>query len=434
MPLLDELLREFRTDESTALRPLRERALANAKRKGLPTLRDEEWKYTDVGRLPRAQLTTQAWPPSLAAGAAPFADGARYRLVFVNGRFAADLSAVDALPAGLRLRAISEVLRGDPASLASVYERYADDEAPVFTALNTAFGQDGALLELAADCVVEEPVLVAFINTGGDFKAYTAPQLLIRAGTRSRLTVVEVHHGRDGAGNLTNALTDIDAAPDSRVEHYRLADEAPLANHIGTVHAELAANCSIVSHSFAFGGALTRIEVNAVLAGPGAAVTLNGLFVAGAGQHIDHQTRIDHQAPHSTSEELYKGIADDDGHGVFRGKVLVRPGAQKISARQASHNLLLSPNSEIDTKPELEIYADDVACAHGATVGQIDDDALFYLRSRGIPAAEARALLIFGFAQEVIERVDFAPLRAWLSTTLAGRADVPLPTLVEAGP
>jgi Fe-S cluster assembly protein SufD len=173
------------------------------------------------------------------------------------------------------------------------------------------------------------------------------------------------------------------------------------------------------------------MDVYATLAAGGASVALNGLFLAGAGQHIDHQTFIDHQAPHTTSEELYKGIAADDGRGVFRGKVLVRQGAQKIAAQQASHNLLLSQSAEIDTKPELEIYADDVSCAHGATVGQIDEAAMFYLQSRGIAAADAKALLVFGFAQQVVEQVEFAPLRAWLTRLLAGRADVPLPTLLD---
>jgi Fe-S cluster assembly protein SufD len=430
MALLEALLREFRADTDTPLAPLRERALAHARLRGLPTPRDEDWKYTDLGALtlaPPAVATT----PGLDIGDIPFIDGAALRIVFVNGRFAPSLSALDALPAGLRVRALSAVLHEEPAALTTVFERCAADDAPVFDALNVALMQDGALIEVAADCAIAAPIVVAFIHAGAAHRGHTAPQLLVRAGERSRLVVVECHHGRDGAANLSNALTDIDVAANAQLTHYRLADEAPDANHIGSVRLRAGADSQVTSYSFAFGGKLTRMEIHAALAAPGATVTLNGLFVAGTGQHIDHQTFIDHQAPHTTSEELYKGLADGDGRGVFRGKVLVRAGAQKISAKQASHNLLLSPTAEIDTKPELEIYADDVACAHGATVGQIDRDAVFYLQSRGIPVDEARALLTFGFAQAVVEQVEFAPLRAWLTSALAGRADVPLPTLVE---
>ena len=430
MSLLDALLRDFRADAGTPLAPLRERAASNARRRGLPTVREEDWKYTDLGTLTLAPPAVATTPiPGLAD--IPFAAGSALRLVFVNGRYAPTLSAPDALPPGLRLRALSDVLREEPDALKPLFERCAADDAPVFDALNVAFAHDGALLEVAADCAIDGTVVVAFVNVGAAQRGHSSPQVLVRLGARSRLTLLEVHHGREGAANLTNALTDIDAAAGSELVHYRLADEATDANHLGSVRLRAGRDSRLTSYSLAFGGRLTRMEIHAALAEPGAHITLNGLFVAGAGQHIDHQTFIDHQAPHTTSEELYKGLADDDGRGVFRGKVLVRPGAQKISAKQASHNLLLSSTAEIDTKPELEIYADDVACAHGATVGQIDDEAVFYLQSRGIPLPEARALLTFGFAQQVVEQIEYAPLRAWLTSALAGRADVPLPTLLE---
>ncbi len=429
MALLEALARDFRAD-TDALAPLREKALASARRRGLPTLRDEDWKYTDLAKL---SLATAA--PGQEAGClvadVPFANDCAWRIVFVDGAYSPALSSAGAPPAGLRLRALSTVLREEPALLSGVFERCAEDEAPVFDALNAALTRDGALLELAADTSVPAPVLIAFVNSGTPTQAHSAPQLLVRVGDRSRLELLELHHGRAGAHNFTNALTDIDAGAGSRVVHYRVNDEAPDASHIGAVRVRGGRDSHVASYSFAFGGRLTRMDVHAALAADGASVALNGLFVAGAGQHIDHQTFIDHQAPHTTSEELYKGIAADDGRGVFRGKVLVREGAQKIVAQQASHNLLLSQSAEIDTKPELEIYADDVSCAHGATVGQIDDAAMFYLQSRGIAAADAKALLVFGFAQQVVEQVEFAALRAWLTKLLAGRADVPLPTLLD---
>ncbi len=429
MALLEALARDFRAD-TDALAPLRAKALASARRRGLPTLRDEDWKYTDLAKLSLAPAAP-AQDAGLAPADVPFANDCGWRIVFVDGTYSPALSSSGPPPAGLRLRALSTVLREEPALLSGVFERCAHDDAPVFDALNAALTRDGALLELAPDTSVSTPVLVAFVNSGAPAQAHSAPQLLVRVGERSRLELLELHHGRSGAHNLTNALTDIDAGASSRVVHYRVNDEAPDASHIGAVRVSGGRDSHVASYSFAFGARLTRMDVYAALAAGGASVALNGLFVAGAGQHIDHQTFIDHQAPHTTSEELYKGIAADDGRGVFRGKVLVRKGAQKIAAQQASHNLLLSQSAEIDTKPELEIYADDVSCAHGATVGQIDDAAMFYLQSRGIAAANAKALLVFGFAQQVVEQVEFAPLRAWLTRLLAGRADVPLPTLLD---
>lgn len=428
MALLEALARDFRARPDGLLQ-LREKALASARRRGLPTVREEDWKYTDPARLSLATPAAGGGAVSLAD--VPFADDCAWRVVFVDGEFSAALSSTGTPPAGLRVRPLSAVLDQEPALLAEVFERCARDDAPVFDALNAALSRDGALLEAEAGASVAAPVLVAFVNSAGAARAHSAPQLVVRAGARSRLELVEVHHGRPGARNLTNALTDIAADAGSNVTHYRLNDEASEATHLGSLRIAAGADAQVDSHSCVLGGQLTRMEIHAALTARGASATLNGLFVAGDGQHIDHQTFIEHRAPHTTSNELFKGIAAGNGRGVFRGKVLVHAGAQKISAQQASQNLLLSPTAEIDTRPELEIYADDVACAHGATVGQIDEAAIFYLRSRGIPAAEAKALLTFGFAQEIVERVGFEPLRGWLAGVLAGRTDVPLPAPAE---
>ena len=429
MTLLDTLAQTFTIEAGTPHAALRQRAFDNARRRGLPTTREEDWKYTDVSQLALASAAAAPAAPT-ARSSLPLAADDGPRIVFVNGRYNPALSTLPAQQ-GVGVRPLSAVLADEPAALTPVFERGAADDAPVFDALNAAFVEEGALVEIAADTALAQPLVVLFVHSGAEARGHIAPLLVVRAGARSRLELVEVHYGRDGAANLTNALTDIEAAAGSQVTHYRLTAEAPDASHIGGVRLRAARDAGLTSFSFAFGGRLTRVGVHAALAEPGARIVLNGLFVAAAGQHVDHATFIDHQAPHTTSEELYKGLADGDGRGVFRGKVIVREGAQKISAQQASHNLLLSPTAEIDTRPELEIYADDVACAHGATVGQIDDAAVFYLQSRGIPAAEARALLVFGFAQAVVEQVDVAPLRSWLTAELAGRADVPLPVTVE---
>jgi Fe-S cluster assembly protein SufD len=429
MALLEALARDFPA-RSDALRALREKALASARRRGLPSARDEDWKYTDPARLELADPAA-AGTAAVSLADVPFAAHCAWRVVFVDGEFSAALSSSGTAPEGLRVRPLSTVRDEEPALLAEVLERCARDDAPVFDALNAALSRDGALLELAADASLPAPVLVAFVNTAGAARPHCAPQLVVRSGARSRLELIELHHGRPGARNLTNALTDLEAGAASSITHYRVNDEAAAATHLACLRIAAGGDARVESHACVFGARLSRVEIRALLAARGASVTLNGLFFAGDGQHVDHQIFVEHLAPHTTSTELFKGIAAGDGHGVFRGKVLVHAGAQKISARQASHNLLLSPTAEIDTRPELEIYADDVACAHGATVGQLDEAALFYLRSRGLGAAEARALLTFGFAQQVVEQIGFEPLRAWLGALLAGRADVPLPAQLE---
>ena len=430
MGILQTLAREFAPDPAAPLADLRARAFAHARQRGVPTPRDEAWKYTDLQGHLDGDYLVNAGPNRAAPSAVPLLDATPYRLVFIDDTLAPDLAA-PALPPGVRLRTLAAVLAEDPASLRALMARHAGEDANFFTALNMACARVGVVIELAAGCQLTTPLLIAFLHTGAAEQHFSAPLVIVNAGPNSQLTLIELHHGDATATNLSTPLTDLTAGAGSSIEHYRLQLEGAGAVHIGSVQATIERDARVGSHSFAFGSKLARVEICAKLAAPGAAVVLNGLFSVGAGQHIDHQTRIDHQAPHTTSVELYKGLAAGDGRGVFRGQVIVQPHAQKISARQASHNLLLSPFAEIDTKPELEIYADDVTCAHGATVGQLDDAALFYLCSRGIPAAEAHALLTFGFTQEVVEQVSFEPLRRLLAARLTGSADIPLPERIE---
>ena len=431
MDWLATFSREFAPDTAGPYAAERQAALRRANARGLPTPREEAWKYTDLkpfgGPAEAARSQAQPSPLALLETGAP-------QLVFVDGVLDASRSAVSTLPTGVRVRTLTEVLRDEPDAVRQAMARYTAEDAQIFAALNAACARDGAVVELAPGATLAAPLVIAFINTPAAKRLFTLPLVVVKAGAQSSLSVLELHYGAAGATNHSNALCDIEADTGARVEHYRLQAEASGAVHIGNLRLGIGRDARIASHSFAFGGRLARLDINAELSAPGGEVVLNGLFHADAGQHIDHQTRIDHAAAHTTSHELYKGLAGGDGRGVFRGQVLVRKHAQKIAARQASHNLLLSPQAEIDTKPELEIYADDVTCAHGATVGQLDDTALFYLRSRGIAEAEARALLVFGFTQEVVEQVAFEPLRNWLAEILAGSADVPLPERVEAAP
>ena len=410
---------------------LQVRALARVRAAGVPTVREEAWKYTDLRLVREGEFTTIAPTATVLTEIHPLLDSCAQRLVFVDGRLDHDLSRVDALPAGVRMRSFREAQASEPEALTALLARYAADEAQVFAALNAANARDGAVIDIARDVVLSEPLLVAFLHTAAAARLFSTPLLIVRAARNSRLQVLELHHGEPGALNLAAPLTHLEAEAGGQIEHWRVQDEAAGAIHLAHVQAAVGADARVATHGFAFGARLARIGIDATLEAPGAGVVMNGLFNAGSGQHLDHQTRIDHQAAHTTSEELFKGLAGGDGRGVFRGQVVVHEDAQKISARQASHNLLLSAEAEIDTKPELEIYADDVSCAHGATVGQLDEAALFYLRSRGVPEAEARALLVFGFTQEVVEQVAFQPLRSWLAGQLAGNAEVPLPNLED---
>jgi Fe-S cluster assembly protein SufD len=278
---------------------------------------------------------------------------------------------------------------------------------------------DGAYVHLARGVVLEEPIHLLFVALTPNAAAH--PRNLVVAEAGAQATVIEHYVGRDGVEYFTNAVTQIFAAEGAAVEHCKLQQEAAQGFHVGAIHAAQGRDSRFVSHSMAFGAALARNDITTQFDAAGCTATLNGLYVAGGRQHIDHHTRIDHGRPDGTSREYYRGVLDGRSRGVFNGKVIVHPGAQHTDAEQLNHNLLLSEGSEIDTKPQLEIYADDVKCTHGATVGQLDDAQLFYLRSRGVEEETARALLTYAFAQDVIDRIRIAPVRARLKQLLLSR-------------
>ena len=295
-----------------------------------------------------------------------------------------------------------------------------------FEALNAAFWADGAYLDLASGVAIEEPVHLLFIATEADVE--THPRNIIRAAAGSRVCIIEHYVGSDSAAYFTNAVTRIVADRNAVVEHYKLQEEAGRAFHIAALHAQQGPASHFTSHSFALGGALSRNDITTRFDAEGCVATLNGLYVAGGRQHMDHHTCIDHAKPRGTSREVYKGVLDGAARAVFNGKIVVRPDAQKTDAHQSNRNLLLSEHAEVDTKPQLEIYADDVKCSHGATVGQLDENQIFYLRARGMDEAAARSLLTFAFAEEIVRRADIAPLRARLEALLIDRLpDAQLP-------
>jgi len=387
---------------------LRRAAIESFARLGFPTTRNEAWKYTNLAPFVK---TPYEFAKPVPAGAVAerlrdfaFADLGCPRFVFVDGRYAPELST-----GGAAMRSIREAEAG----------RYAAYEDNAMAALNTAFFEDGAYIEVADGAVLDKPIYLLFVSTGGG--TISCPRNLIVAGRDSQATIVEGYAGFGDGRYFTNAVTEISAAEGAVIEHYKLQMESPGALHFGMLALEQAASASFVSYNVALGSGMARNEISAVLAGEGAECMLNGLYLASGRQHIDNYTTLDHARPHTMSRELYKGILDGNSSGVFHGRIIVRPEAQKTDAIQRNKNLLLSPDAVINTKPQLEIYADDVRCTHGATVGQVDQEAVFYLRSRGIALEEARRLLTYAFTSEILGGMKAEAVRSRLGETLFGR-------------
>jgi Fe-S cluster assembly protein SufD len=390
---------------------------------GFPGARDEEWKYTSIAAIEKHAFLAASRQDGHEQAAAALVDqlaftgSAVHLLVFVNGRFCPALSAPGRLPAGARLASLADALESSREAL----EPYlADDESQtVFGALNTAFMVDGAYLHLSRRTVVEQPIHLLFVATQAD--ASISPRNLIVAEDGARATIIEHYAGADGAVYLTNAVTQIFAASNAGIEHYKLQQEALQSFHIAGIHARQARDSRLLSHSISLGAALARNDLTTTFASTGCDAAFDGLYLVGGRQHVDNHTRIDHAYANGTSRETYRGVLDGRSRAVFNGKIIVHPGAQKTDAQQANHNLLLSRDAEIDTKPQLEIHADDVKCTHGATVGQIDDNQLFYLRARGIEETMARSLLVHAFAHDLIERIRVTALRTRLEQILFAR-------------
>lgn len=407
------------------LNSLRHRALNDFAQQGFPTRRDEEWKYTSVAAFEKHVFS--AMPDDDASAAAAMArrfaldNGAAHLLVFHNGRHAPALSSPGRLPAGATLESFADTLNTAPEVLEPYLanELAHEDRQPAFAALNTAFMADGAYLHLKRGTVLEAPVHLLFISTKSSGASY--PRNVIVAEEGAQATVIEHYAGPNGTVYFTNAITRIFAAENAAIEHHKLQQEAPEAFHVAGIHASQQRDSRLASHSFTLGAALTRNDITTSFDATGCEATLNGLYLVGGLQHVDNHTCIDHRQPNGTSHENYRGVLDGRSHAVFNGKVIVHPGAQKTNAYQANHNLLLSRDAEIDTKPQLEIHADDVKCTHGATIGQIDETQLFYLRSRGIDEPVARHLLVQAFAHDVIERIRVAALRTRLEQILLVR-------------
>ncbi len=390
------------------LRTLREDAFARFAEAGFPTTHDEDWRFTNVAPIARTQFrlpgkTFVQLPPAEMNSCN--IEGSAARLVFVNGRFAPELSSVGALPKGVAVASLREQIEGNSDQLSTQLGRYADTHRDAFCALNTAFIEDGAYVHVKRGVVVEAPVHLLFVSTANGIPLMSHPRNLLVFEDQSQATVVEEYVSLGGGTMLSNSVTELVAGEDSHVSHYMLERENREAFNVSTLRIQQGRSASVASHSFLLGGGLVRNNVHPVLAGEGGECLINGLFVGSGRQHLDNFMHVEHASPHCSSRQFYNGILDDHARGVFHGRIVVHKDAQKTDAKQTNRNLLLSDDAQIDTKPQLEIYADDVKCTHGATIGQIDENALFYLRSRGLDEAGARQLLLLAFASECVDRM-----------------------------
>jgi len=404
------------------LKELRDGGIARFGALGFPTTKQEAWRFTSVAALAETEFAL-AHPasriPHLDA-IQPFLLGDGPRLVFVNGFLVRSLSTP--LCNDVRLDGLAQALVDTPDLVRQHLTKYAAFADRPFAALNTAFVHDGAFVHVPARTVFAQPIQLLFLAVpAGTAPLVSHPRNLIVVERESRATVVETYATLEGGVYWTNAVTEVVAGDGARIDCYRVQRESDRAYHVAVTDVHQGRDSTVNVHAVAFGAALTRHDLRGTLAGPGGYLILNGLYLLAGDQHADHHTAIDHAAPHCESHEYFNGVLDDRSRGVFNGRIIVRPGAQKTDSKQTNNNLLLSRDAHADSQPQLEIYADDVKCTHGSTVGPLDPKALFYLESRGLGEDEARRLMTYGFAAEILNRMDIAPLREQLDQIVRGR-------------
>jgi Fe-S cluster assembly protein SufD len=342
-------------------------------------------------------------------------------IVFVNGTFSKKHSRALVEQSGVTVQSLADLLASSPEKAKAWIGKQTAGEVSAFASWNTAFFVDGAYVEIAPGAVVTSPVHLLFVTAEEDAFAVSSPRVLLLAGARSQATVVETYMGDGDAVSLTNAVTEISVGQGAVLEHLKRQEESRSGYHVHAIDVRQSRGSAFTQHNLAIGAQLARTDLNTLFAGEGGECTLNGLFVGSGTQHLDNHTRIDHAQPHCSSRELYKGILDGKARGVFHGTILVRQGAQKTDAMQTNKNLLLSREALVDSTPALEILADDVKCRHASTIGQLDVNALFYLRSRGIDQEHARSMLTYAFAADVAGRIKIPAIRSQIEKLLGLR-------------
>lgn len=408
------------SDVPAALHELREAAIAKFEEVGFPTARrgNEAWKYTDVGPIVNAAFDdlAPAAPVRVATEALDqhvMGGSVWNRMVFVDGHWVPSLTSLPSLPPQVTVTSLARAMALHP-HLVRDLGHYAPYDESGFTALNTAFLRDGAVLVVPHDTVVEEPIHFIYLTSSEGQSSVTQPRTLVSIGRNAKASVIESYGGLTDTLSLTNAVSEYVLAEGAQLDACRLQQQARSAYHVGSAQVRLGRDSRFTAGAFDFGGAIARHTLSVALEGEGSECTLYGLYMTNSGQHVDNQVLVEHIAPHTTSEQVYKGVLNGRSRGVFHGSITVQQTAQKTNAKQTDKNLLLSDEAEVDTKPALWIYADDVRCGHGAACGKLDDGALFYLQSRGIDEATARRMLVHGFANEVLDHVELTPLRVHL--------------------
>ena len=422
---LAELLRTSNGKAPDWLDAVRRAAASRFEELGLPTVRHEEWRYTNITpltRIPfrRPALDTTAVTP---ADIDPFviSELGGHLLVFVNGRYAPKLSRIDSLPDGVTVTNLAAAVQAHDPVVAQYLTQFADFRDSAFTAFNTALMDDGVFVNVPRGVALEAPVQALFIQLDEDEPVAACPRNLIVAAENSRVTLVETYAGVGAGANLISPVTELIVGENGNVDHYMIQREGAEAFHVGTFQVHQQRTSNVTSHVVSLGGRIARNDIDAVLDGEGCDCTLAGLSVLGGEQHVDNHLRVEHAKPHCDSREFFKGVYDGHARGVFSGRIFVAEDAQKTDAKQSNMSLLLSDEAQVDSKPQLEIFADDVKCTHGATIGQVEPEAIFYLRSRGMTEQMARSLLIHAFAQESIQNIGLDAVRAHLEHLLFDR-------------
>lgn len=412
-------------EKSMSVHKLRRAAIEKFADLDFPDRHQEDWRFTDLTPLLK---TTFSYPSGKAGGEisgkdlAPFLfDNMKsHTIVFVNGSYSGALSSILPLPKGTVIGSLAEALKNDEATTGSYISKHIDLGVDAFTALNTAFTLDGAYINVPDGVVIEEPVHILYVSTGGE-KSISQPRNLIIAGKNSQVRFIEHYVSVKSGVYFTNTVTEIEAGSNSIVDGVKVQSENPGAYHVATTAVSVGAGASYESHAVSDGARIYRHNLNVLLEGEGGNALLEGLYLTLGEQLSDTHSMIDHAAPHCTSGEHYKGILDGKSRAVFNGKIMVRPGAQQTNSYQENRNILLSNEAKVDTKPQLEIFADDVKCTHGATVGQLNSDSMFYLRSRGIGEEQAKLILIYAFANDVLRNIKQDNVRGELERVLSTR-------------
>jgi len=408
--------------------PLRKAGMARFAELGFPTTKQEDWRFTNVApiaKLPYLPADGGNVTEDELAGF-PFSKLEGSRLVFIDGVYSNELSRIEEQPEGVTVSNLATALNESSDLIEKHLAQYANDETATFAAMNTALFTDGMFINAPKGTIVERPIHAVFVSTAAEEGATTNVRNLVVADANSQLTLIESHVAQQDGAYFTNVVNEFSVGENAQVEHIKFQDESKKAFHMGALHAKLERTSNFTSHSIATGARISRNNLRTNLAGEGLVATLNGLYLTAGEQLADHHMVVDHAKPNCESHEYFNGILADKSKGVFHGRIHVHQEAQRTDAKQTNKNLLLSDDATVDTKPQLEIYADDVKCTHGATIGQMCDDAIFYLRARGIGVAKARQMLMHAFAGEIIDRIAYEPVREELDAIVWDRLETDL--------